>query len=126
MKRLNQVINDFSSALKSLKEAVKEAETDLEIDGAIQRFEFTFELCWKTIKRFLELEGLICKSPRGCLKEAYQLRLIKEEKIWLNMIEDRNNSTHVYDKITSREIFGRIKKFYTKEFKTLLSNIEKF
>lgn len=59
MKRFEQVRADFESALKTLEEALDVAQSDLEVDGALQRFEFTFELFWKTLKLHLELEGII-------------------------------------------------------------------
>ncbi len=123
MKRLNQILKDFSSAIDSLKQAVKEGQSELEIDGCLQRFEFTFELCWKSIKRFLDSEGILCRSPRQCLKEAYAYGLIKDEKTWLLMMEDRNSSTHLYDRKISREIFNRIQSTHLKEFEELFKKI---
>jgi nucleotidyltransferase substrate binding protein (TIGR01987 family) len=125
MKRVEQAKGDFKNALKRLEEAVREAKSDLEIDGAIQRFEFTFELFWKLLKVYLESEGIICRSPKGCLKEAYQAGIIEREDVWLKMLDDRNMSVHIYDKQTSGEIFDRIKNSYVREFKKALRNIEK-
>lgn len=123
MKRFKQIKGDFGNALKRLEESVTEAETDLEIDGAIQRFEFTFELMWKLLKVYFETEGIICRSPKACLKEAFQAEIIEDEQIWLKMLSDRNMSVHIYDLETSREIFERIKTLYVKEFKTIFEKI---
>lgn len=120
MKRLQQLRSDFESALGRLQEAAEEAETPLEVDGTIQRFEFTFELCWKLLKGYLIEEGIECNSPKSCLKEAYKLRIIKDEILWLQMLSDRNRSVHVYDEETSREIFNRIKRTYIKAFLDVL------
>ena len=113
------VFENFSNALERLEEAVNEAQTELEIDGAIQRFEFTFEQAWKSIKKFLEDEGIICRSPKSCLKEAYAVGFINNEQIWLKMLTDRNRSVHIYDMETSREVFENIKRFYVQELKAL-------
>ena len=113
------VFENFSNALERLEEAVNEAQTELEIDGAIQRFEFTFEQAWKSIKKFLEDEGIICRSPKSCLKEAYAVGFINNEQIWLKMLTDRNKSVHIYDMETSREVFENIKRFYVQELKAL-------
>ena len=113
------ILENFSNALERLEEAVNKAQTELEIDGAIQRFEFTFEQAWKSLKKFLEDEGIMCNSPKSCLKEAYAVGFIDNEQIWLNMLTDRNKSVHIYDMTTSREIFKNIKGFYVKEFKAL-------
>jgi len=121
MKRLDQLLDDFQRALDQLNQAVGIASTDLEKDGVIQRFEFTFELCWKTIRRYLDSQGLRCNSPRSCLKEAFQAGLIRDEDLWLQMLADRNASTHIYDEQTSRAIFGRIRERYTHAFGEVLS-----
>ena len=113
------VFENFSNALERLEEAVNEAQTELEIDGAIQRFEFTFEQAWKSIKKFLEDEGIICRSPKSCLKEAYAVGFINKEQIWLKMLTDRYRTVHIYDMETSREVFENIKRFYVQELKAL-------
>ncbi len=116
MKRFEQVLSDFGQASARLKESVAIAKSDLEIDGVIQRFEFTFELSWKAMKRFLEKEGVICNSPRACLKEAFQAELIKNEAIWLQMLADRSASSHLYNQAASIEIFSRINAEFVSEF----------
>ncbi|MFC1596027.1 HI0074 family nucleotidyltransferase substrate-binding subunit [Candidatus Margulisiibacteriota bacterium] len=123
MKRFSQIKEDFSNALQRLDEAVLEAESILEIDGVIQRFEFTFELFWKLLKVYLEKEGIIAKTPRSCLKEAYKISLIKDEELWLKMLEDRNYSVHIYDQNESREIYERIKGKYVNAFRDAFSII---
>ncbi len=115
MKRYEQVLSDFGQALSRLSESASIAKSELEIDGVIQRFEFTFELSWKTMRKFLEMQGLICNSPRGCLKEAFQAELIQNEAVWLQMLADRNASTHLYNQETSREIFSRISSEFVPE-----------
>ena len=83
-------LEEFEKAFYRLMEAVNEAQSELEIDGVIQRFEFTFELAWKALQEHLREEGIICNSPRRCLKEAYKVGLIEDEKVWLKILEDRN------------------------------------
>jgi len=77
---------------------------DIFLDIAVKRFEFTFEMAWKTCKRALDYYGFDCKSPRECLREAFSQGLISEENIWLDMLEQRNLSAHVYDEISVSEI----------------------
>lgn len=77
---------------------------DIFLDIAVKRFEFTFEMAWKTCKRALDYYGFDCKSPRECLREAFSQGLISEENIWLDMLEQRNLSAHVYDEISVGEI----------------------
>jgi len=123
MKRLEQVKEDFERALKALEQAANEAESDLEIDGMIQRFEFTYELLWKLLKLYLEREGIIAKTPRECFKEAYRLGILMNEEQSLKMIDDRNMSVHLYDRVLSRDVFLRIKLHYIKTFREILTRI---
>jgi len=123
MKRLEQVKEDFEKALKALEESVVEAESDLEIDGLIQRFEFTYELLWKLLKLYLEQEGIIAKTPRECFKEAFRLGLLMNEEQSLKMIDDRNMSVHLYDRVLSREVYQRIKLHYVKIFREIFTRI---
>ena len=105
-------IDNFQRGLDRLKEAVERAKDDLDKDGVIQRFEFTIELLWKALKTVLAYQGIECYSPRSCIKEAYKSYLIEDDEIILDMLEDRNRSSHIYSETTSEEIFERIKKVY--------------
>jgi len=81
----------------------------LSIDGTIQRFEFTFELTWKTLKAFLEDQGIPCYSPRSCLKEAFKAGWIEDEEGWLALLKSRNLTAHVYSEDMAKEIYGDIR-----------------
>ena len=116
---LNDKLNYFYSALSRLKEALNEKESELAVDGTIKRFEFTFEMGWKTVKKFLLYEGIECTSPRDCIKKAYQNGYINHEKEWVEMLNDRNLTSHVYDENSAKMIYNRIKKIYLNEFELL-------
>ena len=105
-------IKNFEKALDRLKEGVKEAKNDLDKDGVIQRFEFTMETLWKALRAILLYQGIECYSPRSCIKEAFRANLISDDEIILDMLEDRNISSHVYDEERSNKIFERIKDIY--------------
>ena len=64
------------------------------------------------MKIYLEHEGIICKTPKECLKSAFKIGLIEDEETFLNMLEDRNKTSHIYSKEDSEEIFERIKEIY--------------
>ncbi len=117
-------INTLKKAFETLKKGVSEAETDLEKDGVIQRFEYTFELFWKTLKAILYYLGLECYSPRSCIKEAFRQGLIEDDEIFLDMLEDRNRSSHVYEERTSEEIFKRIKEVYVRILERAINGLE--
>src|SRR5579871_3730659 len=82
-KKLDQSIANLKRALQRLEEATKISGHDsLKIDGTIQRFEFTFELFWKTLKRVFEVEGVEVNTPRETISRAYQANWVQNEKLW--------------------------------------------
>jgi len=116
-------LEKLKNAFSKLSEGAKIADDDLYRDGVIQRFEFTFELLWKTIKIYLENQGIIVRSPRESFKEAFRLNIIENEKLFLDMLKDRNDTTHIYDKETAESIFNRIKENYIPAIKGVLKNL---
>jgi nucleotidyltransferase substrate binding protein (TIGR01987 family) len=114
----NHALRKLNDAVNRLREGCEKAKDDLEVDGAIERFEFTFELLWKCLKVVLEDEGIICKSPMECLKEAFKFELIEDEDIFLAILRDRNKTSHLYSKEEASKIYQRIKVTY-------LSHIER-
>lgn len=116
---LSDKVDNFSTALKKLEEAFAESGYSLCLDGTIKRFEFTFEMAWKALRKFLLYEGAECTSVRDCIKKAYQSGFIKEEDRWLNILKDRNVTSHIYDEKEAEDIYQRIKDVYFAEFKKL-------
>ncbi len=116
---------NFKKAVSNLEYAILNAKDDLSIDGAIKRFELTYEISWKLIKSYLEELGIFCRSPRECFKYAYQNDLIDNDYVWEEMIDDRNILVHTYTSESSREVFEHIKEKYLASFKHLLDVIKK-
>ena len=111
--KIRQSMENLEKALNRLGEALDEANDNaLMIDGTIQRFEFTVELFWKTLKRSLAAEGIEANSPKETLKQAYAAKWLNDETIWLQMLKDRNETSHVYDEDKAREIYSHIKAYY--------------
>jgi nucleotidyltransferase substrate binding protein (TIGR01987 family) len=81
------------------------------IDATIQRFEFTFELFWKVLKEFFYQKGLEVNYPKDVIKEAYADNLIQNESLWIQMLKDRNLTSHTYDETLANEIFKNIKNY---------------
>lgn len=77
-------------------------------DATIQRFEFCIELYWKILKKFLSYEEVETTTPRDVLQKAYQFNLIDDEKIWLQMMHDRNRTSHVYKQEEAKRVFENI------------------
>lgn len=110
---VDYALGKLKTAFTRLKEAVERTLDDLDRDGVIQRFEFTFELFWKTLKLLLEYEGFSgCSGPRSCIKEGARRGFLENGELLLDMLEDRNKTTHIYDEKTSGEIFERIRERY--------------
>lgn len=117
--RIEEIYSDFSHALQRLEEALNEdtAKGNIVIDGTIKRFEFTFELAWKLAKAILSYKGIEADSPRSAIKEAFKAEIIKDGEGWMDMLEDRNKTSYIYDEEQALEIYDKIKKSY---FKLLL------
>ncbi len=79
MKRFKERLEDLQKAVQRLEEALQEEQTNLVIDGVLHRFEFTFELAWKTMKDYLEYQGISEKigSPREVIKESFSAGIIE-------------------------------------------------
>lgn len=125
MERFEERKRDLIKASNRLEEALSEGISDLAIDGVLHRFEFTFELAWKTMKDYLEYQGIIGKigSPREIIKEAFAAGLIEDGEIWIKMMLSRNELSHLYDEEASREIYNNIKDNYMIEIKKLVSKL---
>lgn len=121
MKRYEERKKELSKALERLEEALKTEENDIVIDGAIHRFEFSFELAWKTMKDYLEYVGIIqgVGSPREIIKTAYENGIIEDGDNWIKMMLARNSLSHLYDEEKSREIYVEIKETYFRLLKIL-------
>lgn len=112
MDKLMQKFDNYKNANQRLKEAITDYEELKNMtvrDGVIQRFEITTELAWKTVKEFMESEGnLEVHGPKGVMKEAFAQKLVEDERGWLQIIKDRNASSHIYDEKLANEIYNNI------------------
>ncbi len=129
MSKINNKLANFANANKRLKEAVTAYKNDnknsLYRDALIQRFEFTFELAWKTAAEILRGQGCIPEilSPKSVLRSAYAAGYITEEKIWLDILNDRNSMSHTYDEETAQRIADDISNRYAKEMNSLFKKL---
>ncbi len=125
-KRYEEQKENFRRALNRLNEALEVEATELEIDRILHRFEFTFELAWKTMKDCLENQGMVGKigSPREILKESFSAGLIDNGEVWMDMMLSRNELSHLYDEETSREIYDDIRERYIIEINKLINKLD--
>jgi len=118
-KRWNEKLNDFGKALLRLNEAIDESKNNSASstlkDGVIQRFEFCYEICWKLMKYYLENEGIQeAKSPKSTFRESFKIGIIEDGEAWIDMLNDRNLTSHVYDEEVAFDIYGKIISTYFK------------
>ena len=100
--RWKQRFENFDRSYVLLRSALEngpEALNALEKEGVIQRFEYCFELAWKTVKDYLEASGLVFSTvtPRQVLKDAFAAKILKEGPVWMDMLDHRNLLSHTYD-----------------------------
>lgn len=131
--RWQQRFSNYIKALEKLKQSVEyirhdllpdedaEAEAEAEAEtldavlnemikeGLIQRFEYTHELAWNTMKDYAEYQGIQnIGGSRDATREAFQMNLIKDAHVWMEMIKSRNLTTHTYNKEVADEIYVKI------------------
>ena len=118
-----QKIEHYISALAQLEQAVAIYQKSQQ-DGLIQRFEFTVELAWKSIKEYLEDQGSTTPiaTPRAVLKEAFAAGVIQDAEEWNKIITARNITSHVYDEKTAEDVAAQI----CNDFLPLLKALGKF
>ena len=115
METLKLRIETAEKALNTLKAITEEPYSIIVRDAAIQRFEYTFETFWKVVKNYLDVqEGIICNSPKSCFKEAFKAGLLSEEETIkiLEMVDDRNLTSHTYREEVAEEIYRRIRDYW--------------
>jgi nucleotidyltransferase substrate binding protein (TIGR01987 family) len=111
--RWQQRFANYKKALQKLKEAAAldlENMSDLEKEGMIQRFEYTHELAWNTLRDFLRYQGVVTQmiGSRDTTREAFSSGIIRSGDIWMEMIKSRNLTSHTYNEDTANAIFSRI------------------
>ena len=118
--------SSYCKALSQLNAAVEqESLNNLEKQGLIQCFEYTFELAWKTMKDYLEQEGFTISSPRNAIQTAYQNRLIEDGHAWIKALEHRNLMSRTYDEAKAEDAVIAIKTQYVGILNQLETFLEK-
>ena len=117
--RWKQRFSNFLKALSQLQKFIDKGElSELESQGLIKAFEYTFELAWTTLKDFLEYRGQTgIYGSRDAIRKAFQLNLIEDGDNWMDMLVSRNRTSHTYNEETAEQICQAIKKVYFNLFK---------
>ena len=118
---------NFKRAYFLLGEATENIDNlnQLESEGLIQRFEYCTELAWKTIKDYLENEGIIFKqkTPRAILKEAIATNFLLNGQTWMDILDARNKMSHTYKFDHFQTVIKDIKKSYFSCFSELYEKL---
>lgn len=124
-----QRFNNFCKALSQLQQFIDKFEqlNELEKQGMIKSFEYTYELAWNTIKDFYEYQGETnIQGSRDAIQLAIRRNLLPNSHQWMQMILDRNLTSHTYNDQLSSEITKKIKNTYYKLFIDLKHELEKY
>lgn len=116
MNKAADKLTKLQDAIKRLQEALDKYtkdNSDVVRDGAIQRFEFCTELAWKATREYLLDQGYTeINSPKSVMKKAYADGIISDEEAWLSLLNDRNQTSHIYDDATAAAVFDHIRSTY--------------
>lgn len=121
-------LDSFSSALTSLEIVLQEPVTDIVRDSAIQRFEYTYELSMKMLKRYLEMSEFMHPavdemSFKDLLRLGAEKGCVKSPNKWFDYREMRNITSHAYDKKKAVKIY-KILPAFTKDARFLLNELK--
>ncbi|MEK7496354.1 MAG: HI0074 family nucleotidyltransferase substrate-binding subunit [Patescibacteria group bacterium] len=109
MSQLVIIREQYEKALARLQEVLQLPFSEVVRDSAIQRFEFTVDLAWKTMKAYLvEVKGITCTSPKDCVRLAHLHGLIEYDDSWLELIDLRNETAHTYHEELAARIYSEL------------------
>lgn len=112
--RWKQRFSNYQKALAQLQKFIDKGElSDLEEQGLIKSFEYTYELAWNTMKDFLEYQGQSdIYGSRDTFRKAFQINLVQDGESWMDMLKSRNKTSHTYNEETAKEISNAVFNIY--------------
>ena len=124
--RWKQRFSNFNKALNQLQKFIDKGElSELEAQGLVKAFEYTYELAWNTIKDFLEFSGQSdIYGSRDAIRKGFQLGLITDGDGWMDMLKSRNQTSHTYNEDTARQINNAVVTRYYDLFIRLRTKFE--
>ncbi len=124
--RWEQRFANYKKALSQLEKFISKGElNEFEEQGLIQAFEYTHELAWNVLRDYLRAQGNAgIHGSRDATREAFKLDLIQDGDVWMDMIQDRNRTSHTYNKATADLIAENITKRYFSLFIALRETMQ--
>lgn len=104
-------IDSLIKGHNSLLRAMKIEKNEFIRDSAIQRFEYTFELAWKTMKRILKYKGIDAQGTKDIFRICAQEKIIEDPLVWFTFLEARNKTSHTYNEDMADAIYEIIPLF---------------
>jgi nucleotidyltransferase substrate binding protein (TIGR01987 family) len=97
-----------------------------EQQGLVKAFEYTFELGWNSLRDLLRSRGnsAMLLGSRDAIREAFSTGLIEDGPVWMAMVNDRNLTSHVYNRSTAEAITANISNRYLLAFQSLRTRLE--
>jgi nucleotidyltransferase substrate binding protein (TIGR01987 family) len=101
-------LDELKRAIRRLREALDLPKSDIIRDSVIHRFEFTVELSWKALQRYLKASGISeSLTPKNTFREAAKLGVVSDPEAWIRFIDARNLSSHTYKESLAEEVYAR-------------------
>ena len=101
----------LENAVETLKAALAQPKNAFIRDAAIQRFEYVFELSWKTMQAAGTLKGISSRSPKDAIRRAFELGWIQDPEPWFKALDSRNLTSHTYDESLAETVFANVQQF---------------
>lgn len=122
-----QRLQNYRKALGQLQKFVEKEElSELEEQGLIKAFEYTYELAWQTLKDFLEYQGYMeIYGSRDTIRKAHELSLVSSGETWMDMLESRNRTSHTYNQEVADQICRAVRQDYYPEFRELQQTLSR-
>ena len=117
----------FKKAFSKLKEFI-ETDNGSEKDKAaiIHAYEYTFELWWKSLQRYLQdFETITEFGPGSTIRNAFQYGLIEDGQDYMDLLKDRNLIAHTYKENIATEIYQRILEKHIYTLEKFIKNFDK-
>lgn len=121
--RYNDRRQELITAVQRLEEACAQPFSSFIRDSVIQRFEFCWELAWKTLRLKLEAEGIAVNTPRETWQQALQVGLIADGNAWSEAQKKRNLTSHTYDENLADEVYNYVLKQGLPLFRELVARV---
>lgn len=125
--RWEQQFSNYQKALSQLRKFIDKGElTELEEQGLVKAFEYTYDLAWNTLKDFLEYSGQTdIYGARDAIRKAFETGLIQDGGNWMDMLKSRNQTSHAYNCETAEKICQAVVNIYYPLFLGLAEKFEK-